>query len=330
MNSGLANNGGSRTIVRSANTLRKMGHDIIILNTKPIPAYNWDTIDVPVIAPKTSKNIPEADIIIATAYSTVRSTMEASKCRIKAHWIRGYESWSNTENQIREVFNQPTLKIVNSICMHNKLLEYGVTSEIILPGYDFEELYPTGLRDVEEKIVIGGLYSEGKKRKSKRTEWIFEAVRNIKEDIDIELVMFGADGIPPKDSPVDYFIPNPDIKTKSKIYNICDIWLAPTENDSLHLCAAEAMQTCCAVVGTDAQMNGMKDYLFDLDTGIISSNNVKDFENCVRFLIDRPWLRQELGNAARSKILMLGDRKDNMNKLIKYLDNELELIYSDS
>ena len=190
LDSGLGNNGGSRTIVRSANTLKKMGHNVCILNPprkninkldspNNTTAYNWDMINVPVISEGWGSI--HADVILATAFASVKTTMETpNHCGIKAHWLRGFETWRHSEGWIiKNVLNQPTIKIVNSICLQNKLKEYNVESKIVRPGYDFHEIYPIDIRKENKVITIGGLYSQGSKRKSKRTDWIFEVV-NIK------------------------------------------------------------------------------------------------------------------------------------------------------
>ena len=59
------------------------------------------------------------------------------------------------------------------------------------------------------------------------------------------------------------YVHNPSIEEKNKFYNLCDIWLAPTNNEGLHMCPAEAMLTECVVVGTDSPMSGMRDYLYN-------------------------------------------------------------------
>jgi len=333
LNSGLGNNGGSRTIVRSANTLKKLGHNVVILNPsrkrKKLDqinnktAYTWDEIEVPVMSE--GWGYLKADVIIATAFASVKTTIEApDNCGMKVHWLRGWETWRHDEEWIKEnVLDQPTFKIVNSICLQDKLKEFNVESKLIRPGYDFDELKPLNMRQNKKGITIGGLFNKGDKRKTKRTEWIFEVVNKLKKDLNVTLVMFGGEGAPLANKPFDLFKSNPSDKIKNQFYNSIDIWLAPTENDSLHLPPAEAMQTECCVVGTDTPMNGMKDYLIGMKTGIISTNTITEFETNIRFLIDNPDLRIELGKAGREKILSLGTREENMNKLINTLEDNI-------
>jgi len=333
LDSGLGPNGGSRTIVRSANTLKKMGHNVCILNPprkniRPdqpnnLTAYTWDKIDVPIISEGWGSL--NADVIIATAFASVKTTIETPKnCGIKAHWIRGFETWSHSVEWIKEnVLNQPTLKIVNSINTQDKLREYNVGSKIIRPGYDFDEFFPLYTRPNNKVLSLGGLYNKGTKRKDKRVDWIFKSVSEIKEKMNVALVMFGGDGPPPVDAPVDLFIPNPIRDRKNTLYNRIDIWLAPTCNDSLTNPPAEAMLTECCIVGTQAPMNGMKDYLIHNKTGIESYDKYESFRDCILLMLLDKEKRIELGKNAREKILSLGSREDNMNKLINYLEDNI-------
>jgi hypothetical protein len=324
LDSGLGPNGGSRTIVRSANTLRKEGNNVWIFNPKKEPAYTWDEIEVPIIH-EHFERIFKADAIIATSYSSVKSTMEfPDRLGKKYHWIRGFESWHHNEKEMIEIFNQPTIKIVNSICMQNKLKEFNIDSKIIRPGYDFYETFPLNIRKSNETLTLGGLYSSGDKRSTKRVNWILKAVREIKEKMRLRLIMFGSENSPHMNDPIDSFISNPSIYVKNSMYNECDIWLAPTCNDSLHMPPAEAMLTECCIVGTDAPMNGMKDYLINAETGIESFNNYESFRDSIIYaLLVGEETRLRFGKAGKAKISLIGTREYNMNILINYIDDNM-------
>ena len=325
LGTGISNNGGSRTLIRSANILKKIGEDVILLNNKLNHIYTWDKIEVPILSPNTINDIPNADVVIGTGYGSWKKTIDLpNRCGKKFIWCRGWEIWQAPENKLIELLGDKKINlIVNSIGLQDKLKEFNIDSEIIRPGYDIHELRPLNNRQKNKIITIGGLYNKGDKRKTKRVEWIFEVVRRLKKDMNICLVMFGADGSPDVHDPFDVFITNPVYERKNDIYNSCDLWLAPTENDSLHNPPAEAMLTECCVVATDTPMNGMKDYLINMKTGLISDNNINDFERCVRMMIDNPDIRIKLGIAGREKILSLGTREYNMTLLLNYLEDNL-------
>lgn len=326
MNVGIGPNGGSRTLIRSANTLQKLGHDVQILNDKLNHNYTWDKIEVPLLVPKNINDIPNADVVMGTGYNSWKKTIDLpDRCGKKLIWVRLHETHQAKETELIKVLSNKKLKIiVNSICLKDKLQEFNIDSKIIRPGYDFHEIQPLHNRQNNKILTIGGLYSKGKKREIKRVPWIINAIKEIKTKMKINLIMFGADGAPNVNDGVDLFIPNPNPNRKNEIYNKCNIWVAPTCNDGLHMPPAEAMQSECCVVGTDAPMSGMQDYLINKETGIVSFNNYESFKDCIMFalLLDEE-TRIKYGKVAREKILSLGTREYNMNILINYIEDNM-------
>ena len=316
---GLGDNGGSKTIVNSANTLVELGHKVFVTDSMK-NKHTWTPLEANHVIIKNVSDIPLADVAIATGFKTVDSTLLLPRyCGgIRAHWIRAWEHWQMSEEIIYEkVVKASTIKLVNSICLQNKLAKYSVDSHIIRPGYDFDQLFPINIRD-NSKIILGALYREGVHGRRKRTEWIFDSVKKLKTSHNIELWMLGSENRP-NNSLIDKYLQNPPIEIKNNFYNQVHIWLAPTMSEGLHLPPAEAMLTECPVVGTNAELSGMQDYLTHMKTGIVSQNNLKSFTESIDFLITSN-LRDELGKNARKKILELGDRKENMIKMIKLFE----------
>lgn len=320
---GCGSNGGTQTLIKSANTLHKMGHKVCIIDSGK-NRYTWGPLLVPHIIPKRDKDIPNADVIIATGYHSVKHTLTApSRCGIKVHYLRAWELWKMTESEIvKKILNQPTIKIVNSYCLQDKLNNFNIKSHLIRPGYDFDEIYPLNLREKNNgKIILGGLFNRGAKRSGKRTNWIFEATRFLKKNYStVELYMFGVDGHP-KNELVDIYLHNPSMEEKNRLYNEIDIWLSTSELEGLHITPAEAMLTEATIVGTNAPMSGTQDYLVHNETGLMSDNNQGSFIDSIRELIHRPDFRKKLGETGRQKILSLESREDNMKKLIKLIES---------
>lgn len=315
MNVGCGNNGGTHTLIQSANTLYDLGEDVVIIDSGKC-FYTWDKVKVPYLRVKDVNEIT-GDIIIATGTGSVNPTNN-SKIKNKYHWIRGWETWNTPENKLVELLkNSPCKKIVNSICLQRKLQTYNIPSEIIRPGHNFEDFYPLdGLRR-DSVITIGGLYNQGQKRSKKRVEWIFNCYDILRKKYEIDLWMFGSDGEP--NHHCDTYLRNPFIESKNKLYNRCNIWLSPSELEGLHIAPQEAMLTECCVVGNKSEMSGTEDYLIDHETGLVSKNDFKNFLANVEILIKHKMLREEFGKKGRNKILELGDRKENMKKLLIFL-----------
>jgi hypothetical protein len=317
---GLGNNGGSQTLVKSGNVLKALGHTVTFIDSQQ-NQYTWDKLECKHLIVRHDFQIPSADIIIATGYKSVGPTvLTPDRCGVKCHWIRAWETWQYSEQDIvKKILSQPTKKIVNSICLQNKLNEYSVQSDIIRPGYDFDIFFPVGERQYDKTCVLGALFREGIHGNRKRTSWVFEAVKRIKKIKKVKLYMFGSEKDP--NLPIiDKYVRLPTLEEKNLLYNSIDIWLSPTMSEGLHIPPGEAMLTKCCVVGTTAPLSGLQDYLIDKRTGIVTQNYLSNFIYGGSNLINKPGLRKKLGEEGRIKILSMGDRKDNMMKLISLLE----------
>ena len=319
---GLGNNGGSFTLIKSGNALTNMGHDVLFADGGKI-MNTWVKLKSEHRIIKRSENLPDADCIIATGYKSVPLTAGApDRCGLKFHWIRGWETWQYSEQEIVEkILNYPTIKLVNGIGLKIKLKQLGIDSYLIRPGYDLETIQPLGLRGKNDTIILGGLNHQGKHVKIKRTEWIFRVASELKRKYGkkIQLWMFGMERLP-RHNIVDHFKQNPSIEEKSFIYNNVDIWLSPSMLEGLHMPPAEAMMTECPVVGTNAEMSGTKDYLINGKTGIVTKNKIDHFIQGVEYLVENEDIRKQYGKNARQRILEIGNRKKNMNKMVNLFE----------
>jgi len=317
---GLGNNGGSSTLIKSGNTLVDMGHEVTFADSMN-NRHTWTPLKARHKKIKTDGQLPDADAIIATGYKSVGPTINApSRCGIKMHWIRAWEHWQMTDDKIvKKVLKVPTIKLVNSICLQKKLKHYDTESYIIRPGYDYDQIFPKHIRG-GKKVIIGGLYREGVHGNRKRTEWLFQTVRILKtSDQDIEFWLFGSES-KPKSFLVDHYLQSPSAENKNDFYNKVDVWMAPTMSEGLHMPPAEAMLTECPVVATNAELSGTQDYVIHKQTGLVSKNILDDFIRKVGFMVKNKDDRIKMGKEARKKIISLGDRKENMKRLTDLIE----------
>jgi len=317
---GLGNNGGSHTLVRSANTLVDLKHEVILVDNSK-NHYVWTPLKARHLIVKDKKEVPSADIVVATGFKSVARTLALpERCGIKCHWIRAIETWQMQKHEIIEkILKVNTIKIVNSVCLRDYLLKYGVKSEIIRPGYDFDELYPTGSRD-HNRVILGGLYNSARVHGArKRQEWLWETARSIKrKHLGVKFWVFGWGDC--GYDVIDKFWHKPSRERKLEFYNNINVWLAPTKSEGLHLPPAEAMMTGCPVVTTDAELSGTQDYVEHEVTGLVSENNLESFIKCVERLVVDKDLRVTLGENTRKKIESLGDRETNMRKMVEFFE----------
>jgi glycosyltransferase involved in cell wall biosynthesis len=318
---GLGNNGGSSTLVKSGNTLMDMGHDVYFVDSGK-NQHKWTPLKAEhiIVSNRGNNKIPDADVIIATGYKSVGPTMRSpGRCGHKAHWIRAWEHWQMGEYAIvNKVLKAPTIKLVNSVCLEKKLKNHGFDSEIIYPGYDFEDLFPKNVRQKNKKIILGGLYREGIHGQRKRTPWLYEVARYMKSrHKDVEFWLFGSEN-KPQGMLHDKYLRSPTIKQKNNFYNNVDIWMAPTMSEGLHLPPAEAMMTECPVVATKAELSGVQDYIINDETGLLANDDLRSFIRDVEHLYDHKICRKRLGKAGKKRIDEIGDRKKNMQIMVDF------------
>lgn len=317
---GLGNNGGSSTLVKSANTLVKMGHTVFFVDHMK-NQHTWTPLKAKhKIVKRDQEKLPTADIIVATGYKSVNHTLRAPKrCGIKAHWIRGWETWQMNEKAIvNQILKAPTVKFVNGLCLQDRLNDYGFDSHLVRPGYDFDVLYPTDARLERDKFVIGALHTTGKHVGIKRYGWILEIAKYMKKKYtNVELWMMGTAGAP-KQADKYYRQPKPD--KKNEFYNGVDLWLSPSKQEGLHMPPAEAMMTGCPVVGTDAPLSGTKDYLINEYSGLVSKDDYHDFRYCVEKLYKNRVLRYSYGHNALQAVRDIGTREENMQNFVEIIE----------
>lgn len=320
----LGNNGGSSTIVKSANTLVDLGHEVTIIANAP-NQHEWTPLKADYKICHDTEKVPGADAVIATGFVTAKHVSSLpKKCGKKFHWMRAWETWQIGDDMDikNRVLEMPTTKLVNSGQLMAKLQSLGYPSKIVRPGYDYSDLFFTEDRSTNQNIIIGGLYRDGFHGTRKRTDWVFKTVNALrKKGYKISLWMFGTDIVKNGNGVgIDKYFLKPPPETKNFFYNKVDIWLAPTKSEGLHMPAAEAMLTECPVVGTQAPLSGMSDYLWHEKTGLVAKDSLDFFiSNAERLLKDKD-LRLKLGKAGRVRILEMGDRKHNMSRLVRVLE----------
>jgi len=317
INVGLGNNGGSLTIIKSANELYHLGHDIIIVDTGKNKC-TWESLLVPHIICKNNTQIPNADIIIATGFKSWNHTINLeNRCGKKYVWIRGWELWNASQEKIVSILsNKKIIKLVNSICLQNKLNSFNINSIIIRPGNDLYNFFPMNLRN-KKNIILGGLYHT--KHKTKRSDWVIDSTQKLRKKYNnIKLHMIGSNKNP-NNSKIDKYISQPTNEEKNIFFNEIDIWLATSNLEGLHIIPQEAMLTECPVITTNALMSGTQDYIKHNTNGFISDNNIVSFINHIEELYNQKDKRIIFGKNARNKIISLGSREYNMKKLIGLL-----------
>lgn len=300
--SNLGNNGGTRTILKSAEVLRSLGHNVECLAV--VDNFNWFEHKKPI------NYMPSnVDVVINVAAVDYNVTRQL-KVSTKVAWWRAHESWSNSENILRNYYLDPVVKnIVNSVGLQQKLKnEFGAESKVIYQGLDFDWWKNRKLR-LKDKIRIGCLHT-----KQPRKRWKdFVELAGILGIKDYEYVGMG--NALSKDRFLTDFKLNANVEELNNLYSSCHIWFAPTDSEGLHNVPMEANLCGCLIVCSDHKLNGMVlDYAFD-DTAMIYK--FRDIEKAARLIKNPDW--SLIDNMKKVIVNKVGSRETNMKKLIKYL-----------
>ena len=300
--SGLGNNGGSRTILLSAQTIRDLGHECDILS--PVDKFTWFE-HKPCL--KTIEYIP--DILINIAAVDLKSTLSIPS-KVKAWYIRAHENWAMSDKQLNELYKTPkVINIVNSIGLQKVLSYNGAKSDVVYQGIDFDVWKDKKLRP-NNKIRIGGLYT-----KQPRKRWNdFRLLAEELGHVNYEYIGIGNSTPSAREGGfLTEYKCNATSEELSDIYSSCHIWFAPTDSEGLHNVPMEANLCGCLVVCSNHPLNGMVfDYAFRQDTAMVYQKY--DILHAATLVRNPDW---ELIERMQKHIYKnIGDRKTNMKKLI--------------
>lgn len=296
---GLDNNGGTRTIIKCAEVLEKLGHRCDIVST--VDNFNWFEHKAPV------RSIPrDADVVVATACTTVNSTLK-SNAKKKAWYIRGHEAWVKNEKTLSELYNNELFKITNSNGLKKKVEELGGSAVVVPQGVDLDWWKDLGFRNNNDKIRIGCLYQ---KKPTKGWSDFVELAKILGHDR-YEYVGFG--NTMRSDEFLTLFLCQPSTEALNVLYSSCHIWISPSVLEGLSNVPMEAILSGCLLVGNDNSMNGMVcDYLFSDETGVVYPAG--DMYAASKLIENPDW---ELIPKAITFIKEhIGDRETNMRKFI--------------
>jgi hypothetical protein len=298
----LANNGGTRTILRSADALIRLGHRVDIVAHKD--RFTWFKHIEPV------HKIPaDADVVIAVSVSDMYMLLATYKGSAKlAYWARPYETWQSPRHKIatkmKKVLRRGGVVMCNSTWQVEEMQKkHDVKLELAYAGLD---LHDWGVVDAERPRAkrIGCLYSAVECK-----QWnAFVALRKMLGD-EFEYVAFGMRDC--RDSFVKEYHKNPSHEELLALYHSCETFYCPNTREGFYNCGYEAALCGCILITSDYPCNGMGDYATSETAHVVSSV-------------------EQAAEAARSpdvfkipkmlrRLTEIGDRKTNMERLVKLL-----------
>lgn len=288
--------GGVKALIEYANRLQNMGHLVRILVPEKTPKWyrlkqlktrqkglkilspetvDWvnNSLPIEVFSETNSSHIPDADIIVASAWETAELATGFPPSKGKpVYFVQHYESlWSRDKSRAAKTYDLPMQILTISTWLKNILKEkHDQTSELLVTPVDHDIFFcdtktwnsPRRVCMLHHDYDWKG-YTEG-----------IESIQKVRaQGKNVELVVFGE-----KTNNSDslfksagfsfeyHYRPSPELLRE--IYSSCDIYLCPSWYEGLGMPAMEAMACKSALVTTDT--GGCRDYAIDGETALIS------------------------------------------------------------
>ena len=308
--------GGSRVIAIYADRLSRFGHHVTVVSPgKPIPGFKkrikyflkgkkWDrekyfstvyfeslNIDLIILdscRPVDERDLPDADIVIATWWETSYWVNKLSvKKGKKVYFMQDYGYVPGQPiDKIQETWLLPFHIITISEWLVDLVKTYrGADDGITLVSNGVElSSFTSPQRNKNVIPTIGFLYTDAPQ---KGVEAMVEAFLTAKKSIaDLRLIMFGSKDIPDElrnMANVEYYQKLADTELP-KVYASCDAWLFGSSREGFGLPILEAMACRTPVIATTA---GAAPQLVNPSTGaLLNSNGVTEMANAILTIVN--------------------------------------------
>ena len=296
---GLGNNGGSNTILRSAEALRQLGHKVDVVAKVDKFTYFKH--------PKPLPKLPKCDICIAVSIADIAPMVKECPKGVKMGvWIRGWSTWAMSSSKMLfylKMFSRAGhLILTNSRWIEKYLEKKEIPSIQFVAGMDYHVWRMPAMKP--ERITIGTLYH--KVHKTKGYKFWLKVKKMLGDQYDYVEI-----GRKPMND-----------RNLSSVYHKSHIWFSATTLEGWHNVPAEAGLCGAAIVCNDHPRNGMiMEYAYEkpLTAIIYKEGNVRSAYNAVKIAIEN---RNKLtANFIRFMEENIGSRKEETERLVHFYDN---------
>lgn len=264
--------GGIKAILKHANGLSSLGHDVVLVHLlklddgilKTILSFgkkikyffkksvSWIELNknIKIIRTISWKNIPESDAIVATANETADIVNRLpDNFGKKFYFVQDYETWTREKELVDKTYRYPMKKITVSSSLE-KLIKnkfgqkvYGV----VLNGIDFNVYGETSRIRSSANIVLMQYNPIIKKG----FDVGFNAYKKLKIIYpDLKLIVFGSYKIPLKYKKYCDYIYMPKQKEIFDLYLKSDVFIFSSLSEGFGLPPLEAMASGCIVISS--------------------------------------------------------------------------------
>jgi glycosyltransferase involved in cell wall biosynthesis len=272
------------------------------------------------VAMFTEKDLPDADVIIASPVGTALDSarLSPSKGR-KFYFIQHDEGLYHTQRErANESYQLPLVKIVVSSWLKEILREnHGEDSTLLLNTVDHVQFHPVPEAKQNDGLLRVLLLAHPYEWKgTKEGVAIVETIK--KTHTNVRLMLFGS-RTEKAALHCDEYYDNVPQEELASIYSRADIFLCPSWDEGFGLPALEAMACGTAVVTYDN--GGSRDFAFHEKTALVAPRrNTKRLGEELTRLVEDTALRERIARGGREFIMTMPTWREQAVKLEKILN----------
>lgn len=291
---GLGISGGLIVILKHANYLMSIGHDVLLINTGSNGSLAWfKNNQAPVVHIKTKNDylFNNIDILFATFWTTC-AYLDHIEAKRKLYFVQSDERLFYDALSVKEKVHNTYLLPIEFVTISNWITEmlgreFSKSATTIPNGIDASVFYPREPLETKNRlrVLIEGPIDVPFKG-------MMEAYAAI-ESLDCEIWIVSSSGSPAKHWRYDRFFQAVSQEEMASIYSSCDILLKMSRVESFSFPPLEAMACGCAVVV--AKVDGAIEYLeHNVNALVLEKNNINQAKDAVATLLKNDSLRNTL------------------------------------
>jgi glycosyltransferase involved in cell wall biosynthesis len=223
--------------------------------------------------PITDKDVPDADIVIATWWETAEWVSKLRPAAgVKLYFIQHHEVFPYLPvDRCRATYRLPMRKIVVAKWLKEVMAtEYGDGNAQVVPNAVDRSLFFADVRQKQQRPTVGFMFARAGFKGLDTTLNALKIVRRTHPQL--HLLSFGTENPGKRELPVGTeFIFSPAQEQIRNIYSRCDVWMTASRTEGFNLPAMEAMSCRTPVVSTrtgwpnEAIQNGINGRLVEID-----------------------------------------------------------------
>lgn len=329
--------GGIKVIATYGNKLMELGHQVTIVYPKSrqplrrrlkrglikavkqqqdhLDRFKGQLLAIPEF---TDSNVPDGDVLIATAWETAEWSQKLSMSKGKKfYFIQGHEVWNGQKERVYNTLKYPMKKITISSWLQHLMAEISGDQDItMIPNASDFRVSHNDSTAMSRVYDVGMTYST---IPNKGSHLGLEAVKQIANaHPDLRMVLFGTE-LPEEELPfnVDMF-EKPSQRKIQEIYESTSIWLSTSYEEGFCLPCLEAMSSGAVVISTDNK--GVRDIVDHEQNGFITpTGNMQVLADKIDYLLTHHDVWQAMHEAGLEKSLTFSwdDSARRMEKTLR-------------